>query len=156
MDWKKNLGADEQRLDGIRARVEQHKEAIESAEQPEIARLWTALSPIQATLRALVPSVRRQERITTALAAEWLKAKRTEKVVIKREPVVVRREIDYQYGFGSWMFSIILIFLASLILVNISWIEGTTIASFWIAVLVAFAFLSIAGFVLMRSVSQMF
>lgn len=49
------------------------------------------------------------------------------------------------YVHGLWILGAVFFFLASLIAGNIEWVEGTTVFSFWIAVLLAFALFLVAG-----------
>ncbi len=97
MDWKHQLGKDELILDEILARVEQHK-AYRHAEDSEYAKLWCALLGINSAIKANLGKMNPLEDKAMKISSGLIKAKRPERIIVKREPVLASRSIDYRYG----------------------------------------------------------
>ena len=49
------------------------------------------------------------------------------------------------YIHGLWILGAIFLFAGAMIAGNIEWVEGTTIWSYWLAIIIAFALLLVAG-----------
>lgn len=141
-------------MDELSDRVARHRAAYEQSHRPAYAKAWAAALELKKDMEARARRLRGIEDKLLEVTATLAATPRTRTVTRTKEVVV--RYPEYEYGTGTWVLSALILFVSVMLLANMEWVAGATALSFWVSAALAVTLVGIAGFFIVRAVSQKF